>query len=87
MSHILSFKASEQNHMYFTECFKLSLEILDNLSKVPRFQTIAMFLDKQEKSGKVGSSEIGWCCSNGCLPVQNFLRCSKLWKVLQIQQI
>lgn len=33
------------------ERYQLCVEILENLSKVPRFQTITMFLGKQERTG------------------------------------
>ena len=69
--------------MFCPERFKLSLDILENLSKVPRFQTIAMFLDKQETAGKYKSQHLFiltltfpfragsgvQCCGRGCRPV------------------
>ena len=43
------------------EQHKLSMDILENLSKVPRFQTIAMFLDKKEVSGNAWVWLSIWC--------------------------
>ena len=39
--------------LVLTERYQLSLDILENLSKVQRFQTIAMFLGKQDKAGEL----------------------------------
>jgi len=41
---------------FYAGLYKLSVEILQNLAKVPRFGMIAMFLSPKEKQGESQSS-------------------------------